>query len=348
MFTKRENYFAPAIPLTLILLSLNVTADPNFPLNFQIGEPGLAWPGNCGVNGITNGMCTTAGFANDTDPDRTPFYQERKSIDGRTYWHQIIGDPSQGFATEVYIEVESSFFLLSTSGGRPSTFKLPGFENQSGNGWDPLGFDPTNDTNFTGNGTGNPTKVIMRQVMDGEWDDATKTWQCGNAAFCSEFIKSEFANKPTITQQINDPIALFQSTFQVDMSNLTYSDATTPANITSQIIISDPQIPDGGAAGNFNLVSNVNGTTIDVGGRLPQASNVNVSGGRYTYTPGAGWVTIDFVDAWDYQAGIYDYDTDKFDQTAIDWANYFDPAQNPYPSGNKAKCDSGALTGSCP
>ncbi len=286
--------------VTIILIlslfySFPVFSDFPRPLNFQPdGNTGM--PGNCGVGGGFGDMCDSGA----AEPDDTPFFQDLVMVDGVQYWHQIIGDPAAGFAYEIY--VESAGGSYSNSGGKPSAYRLSSYEQQSGNGFDPLGLKSNNGVEFTGNGTGDPTKVVMRQVMGGQWDEKSRTWSCGNAGFCYEFLKDDLNLKPKITQIINDSARFIQTFFELDMSNSTYEDDTLAGEIINIMKITDPGLPlDLPSAGNFNMATD------------SQEGRSNVTGGRYTYTPGAGWVDRgdggddkDFT-TWKYEAGTYQY-----------------------------------------
>lgn len=125
--------------------------------------------GNCETNG-------NAGFGQGaTDPDKAPFLQETVVFDGITYFHVIVGtrgEPTVGdgntFAQEVYIQVQSGTDCdptwatapCSLSGGRRGD--NGNYQVNSGVGWDPLSSDST----FSGNGSGNPKAVIMKQVLN--------------------------------------------------------------------------------------------------------------------------------------------------------------------------------------
>ncbi len=105
------------------------------------------------------------GEAGETDPNTTFFINERIG----DYWHLVVGDPAQGFVQEVYTSING--YYLSNSGGKePIFFRLTGnLEQQSGNGWDPLEFNQSTfgpeNTDFSGSGTGDPTKVMIRQLL---------------------------------------------------------------------------------------------------------------------------------------------------------------------------------------
>lgn len=106
---------------------------------------------------------------------------------------------------------------------------------------------------YTGNGASNPRGTLIRQIIsDGE--------------IVMEFLKDKYDRKPLITQSIITP-EMF-ATFRIDMRNSTYSDMNTPGVITNTFAFSDP------FARSFDMARD--------------APNAHVTGGRYTYTNGAG------------------------------------------------------------
>ncbi|MCF6324838.1 MAG: hypothetical protein L3J89_11045 [Gammaproteobacteria bacterium] len=339
----------------LCLASVPSVHAADFSLTFSQPLIGGTFPGSCNTGTGAGGMCETAGAAQELDPDMTPFTQRSVAIDGITYWHQIIGDPDEGFAMEVYIQ--QSGFLISDSGGRPSNFPLPGvlyrkdLDVQSGNGWDPLGLDPSRGSNFTGNGTADPTRVVMRQVLGGSWNETTSTWSCGAAEFCMDFTKAALETKPRIMQLVNDASEGFTAFFDLDMSNISYDDNTTAGTLINTVTL--PELVDVPVISTTPITSNGNGGNVNNGGRFSMESDTQrstVTGGRYTYTDGSGWVnngTADGYQTWEFNEGRYDYFDGGFDQLGQTWGSYFDATQNAFP-GNESKCDSGVLTGSCP
>jgi len=325
-FKKAIHQYLVITGLFCLVLSLPVRAQ--FVLNFQPENLGAAFPGACNIGGANSTTwCPTAGAAQEADPDPTPFHQESVGA----YWHQIIGDPSQGFAVDVYI-AQGTGFLKSESGGRPSIFPNnlanSSLEFQSGNGWNPL----SPDSKLTGNGTADPTRVVMRQILGGTWNALTSTWSCAGAEFCAEFLKDKLDRKPKISQTINDNSVGMSAYFELDMSNSTYSDNTTAGTIVNTVTFT------GNNPGSFDLATD--------------GQNSTVTGGRYTYSPGLGWVDgggASGMATWDYQEGSYSYWDGSFDPLAIDSAAFRDATQNPWAGpGNEGKCDSGALAGTCP
>ncbi len=270
-----------------------------------------------------------------TDP--TPFFYER--VDG--YWHMIIGEPDSGFVQETYIPILGLFH--SYSGGRePVFFTLNGnLEQWSGNGWDPLGatydvYGP-DDSSYTGNGTGDPTKVLIRQILGpGTLSDTgsrVESWACAGGAFCQEFLKSEELFKPVITQFYNDGVLMMN--FQLDMSAISYTDNTTAALFTNILEINDPDLPPPNTMGASAPAPNRFDMSTD-------SQNSTVNAGKYTYTAGISWYDDNDGDLYRaYGEGTYEYEsgTSGF-QMDIDWNALFDANQNApgvHP-GNESRC----------
>ncbi len=312
------------------------------------------FPGNCGIGGVSDSLCGIGNGFETTDPDSTPFYQGEVYLDGQWYWHTIVGDPNTGFAVESYTRRALGTGFGSFSGGEPANFGGVSLQSISGNGWNPL----ASSVDFTGNGSGDPTKTVVRQVMgDGVWDAQTRTWSCATGEFCSEFLKDRLNFKPIISQSINDATTggpLMQARFILDMSNLTYFDNSTAGTITNTLVLTDPSDSEFYLVnGNFNMATDT------------QAGRSEVTAGRYVYNNcsnpsslfgGSCWQWFDIYGGGSniYQEGSYTYSDGSNDPMAYNWESFFDPAQNAYVgsgvgSGNLAKCTSGAggLPNSC-
>ncbi len=187
---------------------------------------------------------------------------------GLSYFHIIMGDPTTGFVQEVYIQRGYGSF----QGGSGSAVGGGGF---GGNNADPLGDDAAN-------GKANPRKVLVRQIVsDGE--------------IYIDFIKDKFDRKPKVTQMLTLPD--MTSIFQIDMSNSSYGDDTTPGVVFYTTSLADDYQDSGG----FNFINDIDKSTID--------------GGRYTYTNGTGPGG---------SAGTYTYAEGGFDVDNITWEAYFD------------------------
>jgi len=224
---------------------------------------------------------------------------------GQGYWHYIVGDPSQGFAQEVYIRATAQFCadnsICSASAG--STGSAPSFNL--------LGSNNT----LTGNGTGNPNDVLIRQVVGGTWNAATSTWTC-DTSFCDEFIKSSYADKPEIIQGINT--SDFTAKFILDMSGILYSN-----NSTSITAISGNASPTGASITNVQSVINpATGNVISSFDLSKDGQQTHVNGGQYTYTPGKGTLG---------SGGNYVYVDGGYDLNNVDYTPFLDSVDsNPW------------------
>lgn len=220
--------------------------------------------------------------------NQTPLLDEQVTDPntGITYYHMVLGSMASGFAQEIYIQ--ASFDYGGFQGG-PSSASL-GTGAPGGNGSDPL--DLTSGI-VTGEGSGNPNRVIMRQVMTG-------------TDMSSEFLKTNFATKPKITQDIS--ATDMSAHVAIDMSNSTYGTSAVPGSFVNTVSISDGGTPL--AFGTFDYSTD--------------AQNSNVTAGKYTYavgaTTGGAGGTYNYADGGSANTG-----------TGVIWENFWDPAQpNPW------------------
>ncbi len=210
-----------------------------------------------------------------------------------SYYHLIVGDPADGFAQEVFIQIEGTRMFpsgarpASASGGTAGTVLTTG-QHFSGNSHDPL---DTIDSIDTGNGSGKPNKVIIRQLLnDGE------TFQ--------EFLKDKTGFKPRITQMTVAPDITML--FDIDMRNSDYTDNTQAGSVVNTLTLSSsPSLPEG--SGDFFMTSDGTNTSITAGTQQGQVVNADITGGRYTWASDTGYI----------------YTDSNFDHTAIDWGQYF-------------------------
>src|SRR3569623_1855502 len=167
-----------------LCLSLGVqTSWADFALNWAKGPDNIRYGGSnlpfasCNRPGEANINCTVqSGQVVATDPDKTPFLQERVvDTDGNVYYHLIIGLPTSDFGQEIYISANS---------------------------------------------TGNPNRVVMRQIVKG-------------TDFSQEFLKDTLLGKPQITQTISNADMTMQ--FVANMRSLTYNDTTTAAPMVNTL-----------------------------------------------------------------------------------------------------------------
>ncbi len=268
------------------------------------------------------------------DPDKTPFLREYVTIDGVQYIHMIVGSltpnsAGETFVQETYTRLTNTGQLYSNSGGRPGcdadNLRCGGGASvwTSGNGQvvsnGALGTPLVGNQHATGIGTGDPTRTIIRQVML-------------SSEMNQEFLKADFLLKPKITQSINvSGINGLSSQFVLDMSALNYSTIGT-GTLVNTLTLNDPSLP---AGSNF----------FDVG---TSSQSANVTGGRYTFTAGTGWVDrtvrlsyftpglngappvlVPEDNVWQYNQGGYAYSNGGVDLTNVDWQAFRNPLENP-------------------
>lgn len=206
------------------------------------------------------------------DPDRTPFLQEIvRGPDGNNYFHVIVGLPTSGFAQETYIRANGASWPAqpgvqgSSSGGNLSFQGFGGsgtiFNNQR-----PL--DP--DEAISGNATGNPTRVIMRQINN-------------DAEFSQDFLKDTLTNKPRIIQSLSNADINMQ--FIADMRSLSMTDMANAVPITNTLSLA-------GVSDSFDMA------------RDAQAGHSQVTAGQYRWLPGSG--PDQSVGSYQYGQGGYD------------------------------------------
>ncbi len=240
--------------------------------------------------------------------DQTPFLQELylDQASGEYYYHVIVGSPESGFAQETYTKANGPTW----EGGRGSASLGDGncrsnffsFNLSLCNLGDPLGV--SHDNTFTGIGSGNPKAVLMRQVMGGTWDGATKSWSCQGAdGYCLEFLKDAFLLKPKITQTVRDAATNMTGYFEFDMSNSDYDTGTIAGTMVNTLTFTDPDMA---AIANFDFAtSNTNGSVL--------------TGGRYIFT-GTG-PTDATLEPYQYWGDVFTLDTE--------WSIFRDASQNP-------------------
>lgn len=284
-------------------LSLGVqTSWADFALNWAKGPDNIRYGGSnlpfasCNRPGEVDINCTVqSGQVGISDPDKTPFLQERVvGTDGNVYYHLIIGLPTSDFGQEIYIRANSgvrwapSFIIdadgragaAGSSSGGTVTFQAPTnifsssqlFLNQK-----PLDADES----ISGNSTGNPNRVVMRQIVKG-------------TDFSQEFLKDTLLGKPEITQTISNADMTMQ--FVANMRSLTYNDTTTAAPMVNTLSLT--------GGGGFDIAT---------------APNKGVTAGQYRWVPGTGP---------DQTGGTYVYVEGGYDPTTENWKAFRDPNQN--------------------
>lgn len=247
----------------------------------------------CGGNNVTG------------TPEMTPLLLEELTIDGVKYLHTIVGDPASGFAQETYIRGSTSTGSDSLTTSTWAAVFASGANNDPTVGTGPL--------QGPGNGSANPNKVVVRQIIGGTWNSSTKSWTCGSAEFCDEFLKANLDTKPKITQNIN--LSNLETNFVLDMSAITYQDASTAGTMVNTVSVIDSGFVKA-EDGYFDVAQTPSYASSDNTGK-----NVHLTAGRYTYTESADTVIYG-------AGGTYTYYEDSVDVSAIDWCSYYDGTQN--------------------
>ena len=224
------------------------------------------------------------------------FLQELVEDNGVQYYHVIVGDPDvDDFAMEFYMRAGGCCWWedggmggggMGGMGGGDAPFSSSDGDltDRLANAWEPLA-PPA----VSGTGTGNPGRMYMIQINRDSQMEQT-------------FLKSLEANKPRITQVIDDGQA--RSVFDLDMSNADFTAPSDPALFINTFEIYDGTDPAGFAS--FDM-------SVD-------GQDVFTSAGRFSYTPGAGAGG---------SSGTFTYEDGGFPVESIDWLSYCDPGQNP-------------------
>ena len=149
---------------------------------------------------------------------------------------------------------------------------------------DPLGAGGSSLT-VTGNGTGNPSRVII--------------WQRNRSSdMLLDYLKDDFSKKPRVVQTVVTDDIL--SEFSMDMRGINYTDNTTPTPIINTLTVAG-QTTFPGLSGTWNMATD--------------SQNPHVDGGLYTYTAGSGPGG---------SKGTYNMNEGNFPINTIDWAVFFD------------------------
>lgn len=249
-----------------------------FVLDFQPDNTGVFVTGGGHAGASTTPWLVTSPTSYTIEPERV--------IDpdnGKEYLHIVMGSLSDGMIQDVYIERTGSNcfsgWLINPCNWRGAYVGDLSSSN-SGNGRNPL----SNDESYTGTGTANPRKVIMRQIVEDE-------------EMTMEFLKDRYDRKPAISQVL--ATSTINSVMVIDMRNSTLDDNTTPALFTNTMTLLGANLPEDPT---FNMATDA----------------------ELSYTTGGQWIYIDGTGAgqsngtYDYIGGA------GFDTTTVDWASFFD------------------------
>ena len=283
-----------------------------FSTNFQPSSPNWNGADATGFCPFADSDCTTQFQLGNGDP--TPFELTLVTVNGQKYFHTIVGDPASGFAIESYTPwaagpnlqngdvVEGNYSPsgggneASVIGNPPAVRTLAYIQGHMNAG------NPFVNVHASGTGSQDPSKTVVRMVLTS-----------ADGTMSLEYYKPFLDRKPLITQTIED--GGLTGVFSVDMRDIGYQDINTPGKVTNNLVINDPNIPDG--SGNFEMA-------------LAQAPDITA--GRFTFQAGAGWNS---TDGWEspgssFALGTYTYLSSEsgFDPYTFDWASVFDHSQN--------------------
>jgi len=338
-FKKKLEVSAMALAAVLLFFTPHLKdSQAAFELNFDPStNTGVSYTSqfnnsnySCGMSFGSDFNCSSGMFGGSfqlsgSHDDGTSAYQRMFTYGGKTYYHVIIGNSTTDtFYMEYMIEASTSWatyngfngFAASASTGDNSSQSTRTFNMDNP-------YDPT--SSKTGTGTGNPTRVVMRQVLN-------------DGINYGEFLKDQFDKKPKITQVTNDtnPAEGIFLEYTLDMRNKTYSDQTPiTANDRNNrtILIGDIA----GSQGDY-----------DSTGVLPTPAEYiqgtdKISAGAYTYTAGTGYGGSNGTYTY-YQLDAVTVNPSGFQPVNLDYSVFCMPSQNVDWSG-KGACTNGSGSG---
>lgn len=274
------------------------------------------------------------GRENNWADDSTPMYQRLfrstagDATNGKYYWHVIIGDyqnqannplNTTGFYQEYIIEANSGRRMddsISTSLSASATWTS---SNTAENIGGITVYDTGTNGGTTTSGQGNPTRVIMRQIVE---DGETR----------STFLKDEFDKKPLIVQtvvdyKITDPDTNVDNKFTIDMRALTYDSADNTGIYVENIT----NLSGGAEAANQGDYDTTDATYTP---HFFNQEETTVSGGKFTWTAGSGQLGADGT--YTYYSADGSLNPSGFQPTDRNYSGFCDPSQNVNWSGSGA------------
>ncbi len=295
----RRKHLALGITGAMFVVGISSTAQADLTLNFQPVDPANR------VSSIANLDCRTPNLGGCrrggslSDPDKSPFFQEVVQEPDGQYYHVIVGDPTSDFAVEYYIKTvggSNGWFSsapYNASGGAMFNGGQDTFPNSTITASPLSKGDPGgNFFSGSGNGSGNPKRVLFRQnIVDSELQQ--------------EVTKASFLNKPKITQAVVN--SELNSEFEFDMSNSSYDDMNTTGIM---------------AANRTVVIDSNTGAPMFEFDAATDSQVSNVTGGEYIYNTGT------FFDG---SFGNYTYSEGGFDVYQVDWSLYSNPSNIPSP-----------------
>ncbi len=266
--TKKRYVSTERMTLTVFILGflLPLQSNAEFNLNFDLQSSANSVGGwanqSCNVGG--GGMGGMGGMGRLGPGCGSDYFrQEVINDNGTEYYRVVVIDRTEDFALEYYMRTGGCCWWGGGGGGMggggmggmggggtpySSSYGTNTVNDRLANAWKPLATAAD-----SGNGTGNPARVYMRQTNnDGQMNQ--------------EFLKDREIMKPRITQDISD--GSVQLTFDLDMSNGSYANFTAPSLFN-----------------NTFTLSGFGGADFDMTNNAPQA---NVTAGQFIYTDGNG------------------------------------------------------------
>jgi len=250
--------------------------------------------GNCenysiNMSHFADSRCSNFTLAGDHD-DGTAAFQRVFTNGGKTYYHVIIGDYLAGdtFLLEYYIEAVSGTTYRGSGPRNASAYTNTADMNCSNSTTDCL-YNMANpygaDSGLGGTGTGNPTRVVMRQVLDDgiTYSEFLKGAGDANGDGLYDDSSAYFDKKPLISQKINEA-GVISAEYSLDMRSKTYSD-TTPVSETEKT--NQTFILDGLNAANQGDYDSTGVTQTPT--NMADSTGVVVDGGAYKYTDGTSF-----------------------------------------------------------
>ena len=254
---------AECLLLCVLAFAGNIHAQMTF--DFAPDGPGYMFSGDGGAPFLQQNVIYQPSFL--------PFPQiinvpEIVEIDGVSYYHLVVGDPATDFVQEVYIQ--RGFTIYSND--QPGSASFGVMRNDP----DPLG--PNG-----GSGTGNPNRIMLKQVVK-------------DTDITMSFTKDTLSYKPIIAQTLHT--SNIQGFTEINMSNSTYSEASLAGEMANTLVLQG-QLAAPGSQGDFDMDEDLQHSTV--------------TAGRYIYTTGSGLGG---------SAGSYDYIEGGFDRIGVDWKSF--------------------------
>lgn len=299
--TRQSRQFAVLAMLALVLFfSLGLRdSQAAFELNFdpnKTNDHSYTSFGNCENYAINMSFMADddCGWQNralvGSHDDGSAAFQRVFTTGGKTYYHVIIGDYLAGdsFLLEYYIEATTDGTYRGSGPTSASAYTNTADMNCSNADTDCL-YNMSNpygaDSGLGGTGTGNPTRVIMRQVLDDGITYSEFLKGAGDADQDGLYDDSSayFDSKPLIVQKINEA-GVINAEYSLDMRGISYSD---PTPVSEAKKVNQTFILDGLAAANQGDYDSTGG--IQTPTNMADSTGVVVDGGAYKYTDGTSF-----------------------------------------------------------